>query len=121
VVFQSAWTTVPVAQAPTGPTRRTLEATPETASSLVPVTRTRPFTTPATWPATATVAVGGVVSMVTVRPGPIAVPPARSVAPIEKHQVPSRGTAKCWEVVLSSYVRTGIGVAGGSVQAPGAR
>ena len=105
---------VPVAHAPTGPTRRTLEATPETASALVPETATVPLTMPpGAWSETATVAVGGVVSIVTVRPGLFAVPPARSVALMKKQNVPSPGTAKCWEVVLSGYVRTGIAAAGG--------
>ena len=102
MVFHRLRTIVPVAHAPTGPTRRTLEATPETASALVPETPTVPCTTPpGAWSETATVAVGGVVSIVTVRPGPFAVPPARSAALMKKQHVPSPGDAKCWDVVLS--------------------
>ena len=101
MVFHAPVTTVPVAQAPTGPTRRTLVATPETVSAPVPVTWTVPFTTPAgLWPETATVAVGGVVSIVTVTPPLLAVPPARSLATTEKQNVPSPGTAKCCVVAL---------------------
>ena len=97
-------------------------ATPETASALVLVIRTVPWTTPpAAWPDTATVAVGGVVSIVIVRPGPIAVAPSTSVAPIEKQNVPSPGGAKCCAVVLSGYVLTAMAGVGGWVQAPGAR
>ena len=40
---------------------------------------------------------------------------------MKKQNVPSPGIAKCWDVVLSGYVRTGIAAAGGFVQAPGAR
>ena len=62
-------TTAPVGHAPTAPTCSTLEATPETASALVPETATVPLTTPpGAWPETATVAVGLVVSTDTVTP-----------------------------------------------------
>ena len=66
--------TGPDAHAPGAPACKTLEATPETASALVPDDPTLPLMTPAgDWPETTTVALGLVVSTETVTPGPSAV------------------------------------------------
>ena len=73
VVSQEALTTGPDGHAPAAPTWKTLEATPETASALVPDSATVPLTTPATWFPTAIVAVGLCVSTTTVRPALLAV------------------------------------------------
>ena len=82
-------------------------ATPEVASEAVRAM----FTTPLTMPPgavfeTATVEIGRVVSIVSVRPGLSAVPSARSAARTKKQKVPSPGTAKCSAVVLPGYVAT---------------
>ena len=96
VVSQRCGTFVPSAQSPTAPTRRVLVATPEVASDALRAMLTTPLTTPpGAVGATATVEVGGVVSMVIVRPGLSALASRASLARTKKQNVPSPGTAKC--------------------------
>src|SRR6476646_1720689 len=90
VVSQRCGTFVPLAQAPTGPTRRVLVATPEVASVALREMVTTPLTTPpGAVGATATVEVGGVVSIVSVRPGLSALASKASLARTKKQNVPS--------------------------------
>ena len=97
-----AATAGPDAQAPTGPTWNDRPATPENWSLPVPEMRTVPVTIPpAARRETAIVAVGGVASILTVRPSLSSVSPSSSVTRMKKHQTPSPGWATYWPVVLS--------------------
>ena len=114
---------VPFAQSPTAPTRRTFVATPEVASDAVRAMVTVPLTIPpgAVF-ATATVEVGGVVS---IRDREAAGCPrsraGRRSRGRRSRTCRRRARAKCSACVLPGYVATSCPAAGGVAQAPGAR